>query len=90
MQFNDDIYLRCLLWREGLGANNKHSPPDILSLEELISYRIISTYYWSKEYEKIADFTLGIIRRYCEASSKWEELEARYEEMESTATDKVF
>jgi hypothetical protein len=44
-------------------------------LEELISYRIISTYYWSKEYEKIADFTLKILQRYCQASNKWEMLE---------------
>jgi hypothetical protein len=43
-----------------------------LSLEELISYRIISTYYWSKEYQKIADFTLEIIQRYCLASTRWE------------------
>ena len=65
LEFNDDIYLRCLLWQEGLGGKNSDSPPDILSLEELISYRIISTYYWSKEYQKIADFTLEIIDRYC-------------------------
>ena len=48
VEFNDDVYLRCLLWREGLGGGD--SMPDVLSLEELISYRIISTYYWSKEY----------------------------------------
>lgn len=61
VEFNDDVYLRCLLWREGLGSGD--SMPDVLSLEELISYRIISTYYWSKEYQKIADFTLEIVRR---------------------------
>lgn len=50
-EFNDNVYLRCLLWREGLGRGGENGGlPDILSLEELISYRIISTYYWSKEY----------------------------------------
>lgn len=32
IKFNDNLYLRCLLWREGLGHKNKISPPDILSL----------------------------------------------------------
>jgi hypothetical protein len=45
--FNDGIGFRLRLWRQGLGDQGD-CPPDILSLEELISYRIISTYYWSK------------------------------------------
>lgn len=48
IRFNDNLYLRCLLWRRGLG-NNSLIPPNLLILEEIICSKLVSTFNISKE-----------------------------------------
>jgi hypothetical protein len=33
INFNDNLYLRCLLWRRGLGVFDAENPPNLLALE---------------------------------------------------------
>jgi hypothetical protein len=33
IKFNENLYLRILLWRRGLGSNDHDRPPNLLTLE---------------------------------------------------------
>lgn len=46
--FNDNLYLRCLLWRKGLGDSNPLQPPNLLTLEDTISGKLVATYNVAK------------------------------------------
>jgi hypothetical protein len=67
ISFNDNLYLRCLLWRRGLGAHDRTSPPNLLTLEEVISGKLVAIYNSAKE-DEIVPFSLTYFKKYCETS----------------------
>ena len=60
--------MRCLLWRRGLGKEDRSHPPNLLALEESIGGKLVAIYNSAKE-EDIIDFSLNIFSKYCETSS---------------------
>ena len=65
--FNDNILLRVAIWKAGLG--NHEGPPDLLSLEELFSNRIMAILMRNNHPEQTLNFILNIFDRFHQASS---------------------
>ena len=76
ISFNDNLYLRCLLWRVGLPSSGASRPPDLLTLEDIISSKLVAIYNSAND-PAIVAFSLAVFQRYCQASQRFTELASR-------------
>jgi hypothetical protein len=56
IKFNDNLYLRVLLWRRGLGSSDTEHPPNLLALEESLASKIIATYQNLSKHNELFHF----------------------------------
>ncbi len=75
IRFNDNLYLRCLLWRAGLPPDSLR-PPNLLTLEDAISRKLVAIYNAAHEPQTLP-FSLTFFQRYCCASQRYLELADR-------------
>lgn len=68
-EFNENIQLRCVLWKKGLGMGCPELPSLIL-LEEKVINRILSIYNCSKDYQNFYEFAIDMLTKYCSISRK--------------------
>ena len=66
VEFNDDLLQRIPLWKHGLCAQ-RGSPPDLLSLEEVVSNRMMAIHIRCNNHAAIIEFFTEISQRYLQA-----------------------
>ena len=85
VKFNDNVYLRSLIYRLGLSWT---SLPDLLNLEEALYGKIINFYNLVAE-DKLVPFLLRILAKYSSVSSEVFDLRDSLENEDSEAKREV-